>query len=332
MSIANNESGALMGLVAKGLQDIWINRNRRQNTKDMVYNLGGFYQVIYGLIDHTNEWYSDRCKIKINMDNFYDFINVIDLHIDDSIENISKVFKNITAKVDDQIFDTFDSWEQVITVAAIHGRKVTSSMIGDQPYCTIPIALAPLHKHNFIRNNCIEILIEFVNDTLQSKVFKLFGNKHYVENYNSLRSLEYEFITFQSQCCCINQKIQGFSNSYRLQFNFPVTHIYFWGFDKTKVSNVKLSINGNNLYNGPLGTLEHEKERRGLGDISACIIFLCEDNYTEAPFSSVNFSRIEFSALVLDIQDNDMQFINIAAVNIAGVQFKKDKYKLIFES
>ena len=331
-----SESGALIALLAKGAQDYWLNGVKYKTYHELVLSEG--YQLVYGPIEHVIKYSFDRKTLTITLSNaIYDFINLLDLYVNNSSDNISKTFKNLTIKVDNDVFDEFHSWEQLVIAAAFNGkRKVSDFTCCGEHVCTIPLAVAPFHENNYVKSKFIVITITFLEEVVKPTEIGLFGKKYYLQdvyNYKYNKQQPHDFITYQSRQYVQKNNNIGL-NCYKLNWLHPVTHIYFWGFDKTKLLNVKLSLNGHYFYNGPLVPLEHEKARRGFDHIETCIIFLCEDEYDKAPMSSINFSRIEFASLTLEMENNmtDLENLHIAAINVAGVKYEYGKYALSFSS
>lgn len=280
------------------------------------------YNVKYDKLKCKLKWSLDRKTVTIALDNnpkYY--INLINLYINDSSKTISKLFEKLEVSIDDQVFDEMYSWDQMLTASGINGKRtITDHECDGRSYCSIPLPVAPFHKDNLIvSSGNIVITLKFTKDPLRPYLLiDLYGN-HYNVQYNS-KTMErnpYNFVTFQSQYQMMGKMNIGI-NEYKLNWKYPATHIYFWGFDKSRVTNVRLVLNKENHYNGPLGPLEHFKVQRGLGNINACIIFLSEADY-------VDQSGIENIVLIIETQGEGN--IEIAGVTKLGVQYEDGKYK-----
>lgn len=343
--INTEEGGSLMSLLSKGPVDSWLRYYyERYNGKSLIDKYD--YQVVYGSL-YSDKWSDDRKVLSICIEDNFDLLNLVDLYVNDTSENMSKLFDSVEVTVDGIPMDKMHCWEQMITTAALHGRTPTDQVIGKKNYCTVPLALAPFHCGNFVisEQGRIFINVQFKEPVPKHVCICFFGHKYYLKLFTNniylgalkqIKSSPYSFVSYQNKYCEYDVH-KGF-NSFRLNFHNPVSHIYFWGIDKTKIrNNVQLKVNGSNIYNGSIASLEHIKKNRGLGHIQENIIFFCEPsarlskNDTKIK-SSVNFSRIDYSCLIIDSMVEGK--IKIAALNIVGVSYNniEKKYGLIVDS
>lgn len=166
-------------------------------------------------------------------------------------------------------------------------------------------------------------------DAIMKKIV-LYGNVYYLDDPE--RKILYEnsdeFITIQNQYTG-SEKLKKGVNTIKLHYNHPVYMMYFWGFDKTKVKNVKLTLEGHSMYDGPIEPLEHHKNQRGLGHVEPTFIFFSPDKFNVPTGSSVNFSRMDYPRLMIETEEEDAD-IHIVGLNMQPLRMMSGMAGLAF--
>ena len=116
--------------------------------------------------------------------------------------------------------------------------------------------------------------------------------------------------------------------------NHPAAAIVFWGFDRSRVTNVRLRLDAGVFYDGPLEPLERAKETRLGAAVDACFIFFSRGPLWSDRQSTVNFSRIDRAFLEIkstqELGPNDV--VQVRAITLqplriscgmAGLAFSK---------
>lgn len=168
-------------------------------------------------------------------------------------------------------------------------------------------------------------------DSILNKI-DLYGNIYYLDTPERkiLFSNSEEFITIQNQYTGV-EKLKKGVNKIVLNYNHPLYLMYFWGFDKTKVKNVQLTLNGCAMYDGPIEALEHHKQQRGLSHAEPTFIFFSPDAFNVPTGSSVNFSRIDRAHLVIETEEENAD-IHIVGLNMQPLRMMSGMVGLAFLS
>lgn len=120
------------------------------------------------------------------------------------------------------------------------------------------------------------------------------------------------------------------TNHFKLNFNHPVHSIYFWGFDKTKVKRITLTLNDYNsykekpqeqpdtiYYDGSIEPLEYYKESRNIF-ATPTFIFFSDTKMNERPKSMIHFSSLDYPILTIETEQEDEPTFYLNGINIQG--------------
>lgn len=328
------EDGALAALAAYGSQDEWMKKNPHifdiRNTF-----LHTRHSVVYRKLPvEKSAWRrfssSNNKGITFHVTRSCDLINNLDLMIKNP-ENI----KSVEVEYGGQRFDKIHSFEQIKTSAAIFKRPITPA--NNEGYGIVPLCLAPFHYYNLAlpstTYHALNIFVEFVEgcEDYNEEEVDIYGNMYYLDNDERrlLLNNSHEFATIQSQYCGPDKMTVAGKNRVNINFNHPVYMIYFYGPDKSKISNIKVKFNEAVYYDGPLLPLEHMKAERGLGHIDPVMIFFSDGAFNAPPKTTVNFSRIDNAVLEVDTTEEEST-IHVVGLNCQGVRYVSGMYGMVY--
>lgn len=319
--------GVLLSLIAYGAQDNWCRKNSNLFDSRPIF-LKNRHQWSYSQLDTENKEYKNN-EVRILIKRTCDLINMVDIMIDnpDNLP-IGSLIKSIKTEYGGQYIDALRNETQITTNAAIFKRPITN-MNGKT---IIPLTMAPLHEHNLVFPSMIHHELVVWVSMLTPCNPKLFGNKYYLEtpDRQHLFSVSHEFATLQTfMFNDFKNKITKGVNSFKLPFNHPTYMIYFWGFDKSKVTNVAFNLNGAPYYSGPIEPLEHQKALRGL-NVEPTFIFFSQDPFHKQIKSSINFSRIDSIELVITTDQEEETDFHVAAINLQGYRCLSGMFGLVY--
>lgn len=265
------------------------------------------YRTVYGKLDTICEKTTDQLIFKIQRQ--CDLINMIDLVIPSKYP-INSLIRKIEVCVDQYTVDMLSASEdietQLKTNALIFKREI--STVGHQTF--IPLCMAPFHSNNLVFPSTtyqeLSIVIHLQpkdkDKDKDTENIEFYCNKYVVGKKNDLFDNYHDFITVQSQYTGA-QRLQKGLNKINLELNHAVYLIYLWGFDKSKVNNVRLLLNGNVFLDASAAALEHQKTVRGYGKVEPLILFISEDDPGEQSRCAINFTLIESCILEIDTEE-----------------------------
>jgi hypothetical protein len=335
----NSCDGSLFALVNKGRQDEYMFDAQKADVWDVRRKfLSKRHTVSYKKLDVTVLVNANNSK-KFQLDRKCDLVNGLDLVLlDRNGVGVQGILKSIKVEIGCQCIDVWHACDTfgtfVDATCAIHGRKV--SRHGELLF--VPLALAPFHHHNLLsliglEYHGVNILVEFTpayEDALSSTIY---GNAYYIDDRKA--ALDYQMGTAQVQYSRKSTRTVdgGGTSMHTVDFVHPITMMYFWGFDKASVVNVKLTFNDVPFYDGPLEPLERMQEMRGLKDVIPSMIFFSRTALSSTCQSTINFSRIDRAVLhlttlkgssecLVEVRGIGVQPIRIMA-GMAGLAFSK---------
>ena len=316
-----DDTGILIALVAKGAQDKWTDMNPYVHCKQ--HFLSGTYNMVYNKLPYDLRIRKQKC-VFIFKKGACDLINNIDLVIRGPLDSIISIESELGGLRFDKL-QADDLKTQIKTNCAFLGQKREISYANGNTY--IPLVMAPFYDHNLIEpimeHMDLQIIVEFNDDCVLEMDPMLYGCMYVLEKPELLQIKEgYNFLTIQNQYTGVERvdkpAIQQ-CKAYKFNINFyhPTYLIYFWGFDKRMVTNVKFTINGNTFYDGTLDALEHYKNSRGFKDVDPCVIFFTDQNdFASAKPNkcNINFSRIDTTHLIIETSQYkfDMNIVGLS--------------------
>jgi hypothetical protein len=138
------------------------------------------------------------------------------------------------------------------------------------------------------------------------KVISL-GNRH--DMLQTLNKEVFSFSTLATHSYYVNPKIIASNNginTYQLErtyLNHPVSCIYFWGLDISKIVSIQFKLNSNIYLSTDVKTLRRYYGKTNNPDI---LVWMIKDNaysLTEKPRSTINFSRVDY--FTIEIQTTE---------------------------
>lgn len=335
-------SGVLLAVVAKGTQDKWIEDASSINLFDAHKQLlKSKYQVVYTqLPTKTPKWCNKNKILSMTMIISCDLINEVDLVLFNPYKlPLNDILSSIELHFGDYCIDRIlsdDVQTQILTNCDLWNRKM--SHVKDTTF--IPLTIAPLHPNNLAFPSTLHhemtISVTFKEKYTQSvgenvsKHVSLYGNMYMVEP--SARRILFEeghtIVTIQNQYTGAEILHYGV-NSFKIHYNHPVTLLYFWGCDISKIKNVKLLLNNAPFYDGPVEPLIHKQRQRGVST-DVVVMYFTNDDLTSCTNSSINFSRIDDSKLVIDTHEEEESLIYVVGLNMQPLRYMSGMVGLVF--
>lgn len=324
-------TGLLVAQNAFGPQDKYFSEESKFDGKKLL--LKDPYKTVYGKLAVNCKVFGES-GLLFKVERQCDLINLVDLVIPSKFP-INTLIKKIDVYFGGQRMDvlyvTEDIETQIRTNAAIFNR--TLSTIGDKTF--IPLAMAPFHANNVVFPSSLhhELTIsvdlgkQFNPEEIKEDI-ELYAHKYTVSNRNEFFTEPHEFITIQNQYTGVDQIKKGV-NEIKLSYNHPVYLIYLWGFDKSKVTNVRLLVNTAVLIDASVAVLEHQKACRGFGHVEPLMLFLSDKNPGEHTFSTVNFSRIDSSWIEITTEQESAN-VHCVGLNIQPLRYSQGLVGLAF--
>lgn len=335
--------GAYAALFRKGAPDETISGN------EVIFNMRALiadneFQFSYSQIETTT---CRRCHtsdtdttVKMVLDKSdCSFIN----HVDIAIPNpdkipLSSILKMVKLEYGGQRIDQFyvedDLETQINTISALLGspqRKVRHI----DGVTFVPLPMAMLQDNNLmIMHGMVQypaVYLVLTKDFEETNV-QLYGKRFVVKSdkMNRVLNTPHNVIVTQCQYTGAEKMVHGV-NIFKLNFVHPTSAIFFWGFDKTKVKNVKLTLDGSVFYNGSVQALEMFKASRGFdGDVKPVVIFFSEDKINVRGHKTVNFSRFNNPELIIETDDECESPVYIVAVNSQPLRYMNGMCGLAF--
>lgn len=250
-----------------------------------------------------------RRTIRIALRRTCDAVNDLELALAPDAPPI----RSISVKIGGQVIDKIHAggndgdFETIVeALAAVHGRRRPATVLGARRF--VPLTLAPFHSWNLLplvalKWHDVAIHVEFsteINSEITSAV-ELYGKVYFLSPGTRTRLVQ-DALTIGVAQCQWGESARAFR--IRLSLNHPVVALVFWGFDKSKVTNVRLRLHKDDAvayYDGPLDALERAKEMQLLGRATAaCFIFFSSAPLWSDRQSTVNFSRIDYASLEIE--------------------------------
>jgi hypothetical protein len=290
--------------------------------------LNGFHQCSYQKMDFRKSDIGSNKTVTYTFKKDCDLFNRIDLVLPNPNNlPLNKIIKSVETDLGGSKIDrigsscgNFDIDTLINTDCALFKRKI--SHVNGKTF--IPLSLAPLYDYNLqpnLKYHEFKIIVKYTQEYEYIKDAELYGNVYFLDNKErkDLFMNPHSFITTQHQYTGVEKMICGHS-AFTLNYNHPVYMIYFWGFDKSKVKNIWLQLNGHDFYNGPPEPLEHYKLSRGY-DVEPMMIFFSQDDFNVPTKSTVNFSRIDRAQLIIKSEQYEPTDVHIIGLSLQPIRF-----------
>ena len=201
----------------------------------------------------------------------------------------------------------------------------------------IPLVMAPFYEHSMaalaaLENHDFCVLVEVASAAgVCIEDVELWGNVYFLDTpeRSYLVNNAHEFVTMQNQYLG-PKTIRAGENRFPLNFDNIVGMVYFWGFDKTKVTNLKLMLNHTTYYDGDIEPLEYFKACQGYGDAEPCMIIFSQSSFGEPTLSTVNFSKMDNAELVITTTQTEESTVYIVGLSMQTVRMQSGMLGLAF--
>lgn len=300
-------------LLARGTQDGYLDKNKKFfNSKKQLLN--------------SQDQHSDKIVIyqEIKTKN-----GVIDSETTgDMFDNLDLVYegtepiRSIKCYIGGVLADSFDSDDfvtQVNTLCSFYGNRRIRTVNGKT---LVPLELFPFHNHNImshlsLRQHDIRIV---VNDFDTN--YKLYGNVYFLS-----APLRHDY--FNEQQKIHNCGIQSVANTFQLtkgtnRVGLPshgLYHLlYFWG--PVKINNVKMFVNGRQLFDLHVDLLDHLKLSLGY-TCEPHVIFFTQDkveNCGQTLTNTINTTRFDNVILEVDACDDGPLYVSVLKVQYMQIK------------
>ena len=313
-----DSSGALMALVATDTSNRYF-----FNDSDAMFNfrdnrITEHHSVVYGplLVDKIE--YPSGNAVRFVFQQKCDAVSMVDLVIRDPKHlGVGGIVEEVWIEIGGQRIDRVCSARHLEIVAAIHGRSIT--VHNDTLF--IPIALAPFHDILpliALKEIEVNVYVKFKENAslLGDSYFLGLENREWMQ-----KQKQKQMMVAQSQSCGGDTVEGGGLATFNLNFNHPVSMIYFLGCDKNDIVNVQLLFNKASYYDGPIEPLERMKDVQGLKKLDQVVFFF----FSRKPLNSqsqstVNMSKLDSVTLrITTRRGSKKQAVNIHAINVQNL-------------
>lgn len=337
----NTNEGVFHSLIYKGKQDEWMDYPSEvfDAKRHLLQNYD--YRVFYSKIDTIKETHvcerTKRNTILFKVQPNCDFINMLDIVVP-NLNNapINSILRRVEVEFGGHrmdIMNVTDIETQIRTNAALFGRSINT--INGKIF--IPLTMAPFHENNVVNPSTLyhqlSIWVDLHDEYYELRdAIELYGNVYYVNVSDKRQYLNtgYDMVTTQNQFCGEEIMKKGV-NKFKIRFNHPMYLMYFWGFDKTKVKNIKLMLNDKvAFFNGPVEILEHTKINKGFGSLEPIMLFFSPDKPCTRTKSILNFSRIDNAYIEIDTDQEDETPMYMVGINMQSLRCSCGMVGLVF--
>lgn len=290
-------------LQARNIKDKWLaNHPEYFNAKDEL--LKTLHQELYGPIDITVKVSDDRTKITYTFEPTCDLISTLQLFIHQN-DKIAKIESECSGQAVDML-----KGELHIEYASVLRSSYITSMNEKR---VLPLSLAPFYCENLVPPIHDLRIIVTLEEPLKETLPVLYGTKYYLSSRDQKTLLTPQpFITWQNQYLGKFNLNKGI-NRIKLLFHDQLALMYFWGLDKTKVSNVKLLLNDIMYFDGPVELLEHSKLQ--WIEMDPVLLVFSGEGFKHENKSMVNFSVIDNPVLVIETEE-EQSHIEIVGLGV----------------
>lgn len=279
-----------------------------------------------------------------------DLLHKVDIYFPNTGRKLNEFLNSIEVEYGgdrvDKIFSTADvreTWKvkregdietMLNTNASILGSK--RKVVYTDKYVIVPLHMAPFHDSNLVfpgteyHELSICICGDFLEGIEMPVMPVIYAECYYVdeEKRKSLVETPHEFLTIQNKMF-VNSKsnvMKKGTNTYLLNLRNPVYGMYFWGFDKSKVTNITLKMNedGPVFYDGGIEPLEYHKTSRGI-DADPLMIFFAD---TVKSHSAIDFNKLHNPVLIIESEQEEETTFYLIGLNTAKCRYDTKMFGL----
>ena len=167
-----------------------------------------------------------------------------------------------------------------------------------------------------------KIIVIFYNGTQECKVngniYCLTNDRH--DLYSLKKVLNYGIQSYNYP----NLVIKNVINTYNLdECTNPSSMLYFWGFDKSKVKNIKLQLDSYSYYyDGSIDSLEYRKQSLGY-TCDPVVMFFTTEKLTEYPQGTLNLYGMEKAQLIIETDQEETSNFYLVNIGARGLVYDK---------
>lgn len=317
-------AGCLKSLVY-GAQDKWTHEADPEDFDIRPHLLSGKYCRRFGELKCNMTVRSSDMTFKIQ--NQCDALNGLVLVINNpERKRLQDCLKSVETEIGGQRFDIFnceDIETQISFIASLWGKQIKQH--GDKLF--VPVCLAPFHEpNNFAITRGLYHELRVHVRLHRDMECKLWANLYFLSDEAHAwldRSECIQMLTYQNQYTggeeC-NQQI----NKFRLNFNHPISILFFWGpcLEKANIAKVQLTLDGHLYLDCTIDELEYEWQERNYrqgddSDTSSRVIpiIFSHQKWFSKDLSGINMSRIDKATLILHCKEVISSEIYICGIN-----------------
>jgi hypothetical protein len=355
--------GLKTALQARGMQDAYVN-NTSYLSKCLTEMGHPYNRTFCGIGLKSVQWNDKLDRVVLYLTQAENTaMDDLSLELDSSIASVDDI-ADITIEIGGQRMDVLRGRTHIEIAAGIFGRRITYHTTK----AMIPLAMAPYLGASvtpYVSNHEVRVIVSFRKPCLgfssaDGATLALYGNIYYFgdnffedwdakkpkeetekQRQTAIIKGELSYLTYQNQR--IDENMVTGTNHIKIFFNHPVSLLYFWGIEMCKVNNVKLILNKDTFFDGPIHILEHYQMQHQLigtpppDDANRPylpVFFRISDDIhiQRASESTVNFSRIDDAMLIIE---TTQLFpvpveVHVVALNIQPIVFNNGMAGLRF--
>ena len=269
-------------------------------------------------------------------------VNNLDLVITHKSGESKQLFQNITVEVGGQVFDKISFYQTVHMNSLLvrSGRTVRRSVTEDGNEVTyIPLQMLPFYDHCLwplclLEHHDTVIRVDFGEvEILDAKIF---GNKYYFDEKISELLPGIQTLTLpQTQYTGEEKEIlDGVKPlKIRLNFNHPVTTLYFWGLELSKITSVSLTFDDQEYMSLPIHALQRvhvslypDTLKMFQPHSDVIVLHLSQQSLVSASpersnlTQAINFSMINNALLVIKTAQKGEVSVNVCALGLQEIK------------
>ena len=240
-------------------------------------------------------------------------------------QSLNKLIASISVEIGGQLFDEFGRRErridedqdietQIASVASLYSKRIHH--IDGKTF--VPLCLAPFHDCNLLWlatltcHDCV-LYLEMLDDV----EFHICGNCYFIDEtwFNSVKprkemqcQITYQNVNFKEVCT-------SGTNTFRLHFMHALRCLLIWGPPKSKMTRVKLSIEGLTYLDSSVAELEYDSVCRSLeGPSNVVFIHLSSAELfsnDQTVFDSYPINKFELTVDYEEIRDTPLYICGV---------------------
>ena len=307
------------------------------------------HRVVYTTFETKQSWNDNSVSIKI-IPGQCDYINTVALVLEcDAPYQLHSIETEIGGHRIDKCYEPEVTLAMNCKFFGTDSCEYKMKTFGNKKI--IPLVMAPFYKQNLVYartlHHEINIIVKFAS-SIKETVIKasLMGGlismcpltplTHLSPTIHPLLSLyerNYVMQTYQTQHTGKEKMVRG-QNTYALNYYHPVDLLYAWGFDRSKVTNIKIQFRKGDkenptwhvYYDGAMDELEYYK----IHNVDAMVFYFSRDPFFQKTNSTINFSRMDHANLVITTDEEGEREISIGCISSQPMLYRDGMLGLQF--